>query len=137
MFLRAAIFSVLCALALGTAAPTTAPTAPTDSPTPAPSANPTPDDGAGGVGTKYPTPTPRGMYSSPGPEPTPSPPAPTQTPTAAPTDLINYNTKFSDASNCAIGMIDRYEHASLAWNCCDEGAQYGFCDGTHLNSLPA
>merc|ERR1712028_322626 len=22
-------------------------------------------------------------------------------------------------------------------NCCDEGAQYGFCDGTHLNSLPA
>jgi len=130
-----------------TESPTPAPTSPTEAPTDAPSAapstlpsaaptaNPTPAADDGGVGTKYPTPTPRGMYSSPGPEPTPSPPAPTATPTAAPTDLINYNTKFSDASNCAIGMIDRQQSIGVKWSCCDEGSQFGFCDGTYLNRV--
>merc|ERR1711865_317152 len=84
--------------------------------------------------TAYPTPTPRGMYSSPGPEPTPSPPAPTATPTAAPTAAISYASKFSTKRLCSVAMVDRYEHASLAWNCCDEGAQYGFCVTVEIHS---
>lgn len=85
--------------------------------------------------TAYPTPTPRGMYSSPGPEPTPSPPAPTNTPTAAPTDSITINSKFTTIRHCAVAMMDRYIHAGKKWNCCDEGSgQWGFCDGTHLNA---
>jgi hypothetical protein len=123
-----------------TLGPTPSPTeAPTAAPSDAPTANPTPDDGAGGIGTRYPTPTPRGMYSSPGPEPTPSPPAPTAVPTAAPTYLIQYTTKFSTGSftdqrlACAIAMLDRYQALGLTWSCCNEGSQFGFCDGTHLN----
>merc|ERR1740138_636437 len=79
--------------------------------------------------TSYPTPTPRGMYSSPGPEPTPSPPAPTLTPTATPTDQITHNTKFGTIKHCAAAMMDRWIHAAKKWNCCNEGSGvWGFCD---------
>merc|ERR1719231_1297404 len=101
--------------------PTNSPTAPTAAPSDAPTANPTPDDGAGGIGTRYPTPTPRGMYSSPGPEPTPSPPAPTSSPTPTPTgtDAVDRDIHvFSSQKECVKAQMNRWRAAGYRWDWC-------------------
>merc|ERR1719181_1822335 len=79
--------------------------------------------------TAYPTPTPRGMYSSPGPEPTPSPPAPTAVPTAAPTDEVPYShtTTFTSKKECATALSTKWLELDLKANCCDRGSGIQFC----------
>merc|ERR1740138_802043 len=102
------VFILATLLCVAAAQPTKAPTkAPTNTPT-------------------NPTPTPRGMFSSPGPEPTPSPPAPTFTPTPPPTIIDRNPTSYATMQECETAMRNRWLAAHQAWNWCRQHGEAHF-----------